>query len=223
MPFLKDMGRLISKRRRDDDGLDGLLQDEELAAAVIETKPISTTRERQDDVHSLIRKIGVHLDNQAGRTQTLIGFVERLPNSLEALPEMNRQNTRLLDVLTDHLDQVRSREDALNSTLSRLGDATIQQTRALTQVQEALDRSSTLSVKASDTLGSFHQNLTQLTETNTRSVEVLSTIAETMDQHERRLTGLLDRSHRWLVAALVTSSIVGLAAIVLAFFALSGG
>lgn len=232
MALLTDVRRFIGKKRKIKTvSLNGT-QAERLAdapasksdkseqdLAMIEPKPIKS-RDMQEDVVAMIRRIGEHLDAQSGRTERLIELMERLPPALEALPEINRQNTRLLDVLTDHLDQVRTREDALNATLSRLGEATSQQTETLTQVREELDRGTELSGRMTDTLGSFRETLTQLTETNTQSASVLTGMADTMHAREERMAQALTRTNRWMIAALAGCALVAGAAAVLAGIAL---
>jgi methyl-accepting chemotaxis protein len=180
------------------------------------TRPEPTPSRGSDEVIGLVRKIGDHLDKQAEHTQRLDSLIEQLPEAMEALPEINRQNSRLLDVLGDHLERSRSREDALQSTLGRMNEASNHQTEVLGLVRQQLDTSNRAAGQMTETLGSVRQTLTDLSDSTTQSVHMLSEMVQMSEQRSTDLTHLVARTQRWMLVAIACCGVVSVASLVVA-------
>jgi ABC-type transporter Mla subunit MlaD len=193
--------------------------------SAIEPKPararssVAEVARNQEEVMSLVRKIGDHLDAQTGRTQRLLHLMERMPQALDALPEINRQNSRLLDSLHDHFEQSRRREEMLNSTLTTIGEASGRQTEVLSLVQQQLDTNSQASLTMTETLGDLRRSLSELAQSNTQTSDVLAKIAEDTDRRETTLSEALGRTQQWMIIAVACCAVASLAAIVAAIVA----
>jgi len=185
------------------------------------TKTIGELQRGYDEVLGLVRKIGDHLDAQTERTERMMQMMEHLPQAIDALPEINRQNARLLDILSDHLTQTKEREQALNDTLRRLGDASDHHTDVLSVLQQQLDTNHRASEQMTETLGSFREALTNLAETNNRSTEILSRITESSDERESKLTAMFQQTQRWMIAVGGTVGALAMIAIILAVMAIT--
>lgn len=185
------------------------------------TKTMNELQRGYDEVIGLVRKIGDHLDAQTERTERMMSMMEHLPQAIDALPEINRQNARLLDILSDHLTQTKDREQALNDTLRHLGNSSDHHTEVLSVLQQQLDTNHRASEHMTETLGSFREALTNLAETNNRSTEILSRITEARDEREAKLTAMFKQTQRWMIAVGGTVGALGLIAIILAIMAIN--
>lgn len=169
-------------------------------ALVAERRPKRSMAELQqgyEEVMGLVRRVGDHLDAQAKRTEKLLTLMERMPQALDALPEINRQNARLLEAISEHLSQSKNRETALNDTLRSLGESSSQQTEVLGLLQRQFDISTQSAEKMTETLGNFSEALSNLAATNNRSTDVLSRIVDAADERESRMASMVSRSERW--------------------------
>ena len=187
-------------------------------SAIAERRPKRSMAELQhgyEEVMGLVRKVSDHLDTQTQRTEKLLTLMERMPQALDALPEINRQNSRLLETLVEHLGQAKTRESALNETLRNIGESSSQQTEVLGLLQRQFDASTQSAEKMSQTLGSFSEALSNLAATNNRSTDVLARIVDAADEREARMARMVNRSERWnwVIVALLSVAVLLLATI----------
>lgn len=173
-----------------------------------------------DEVMGLVRKISDHLDQQTERTEKVVDLLDRLPTAIDALPEINRQNSRLLDVLSDHLEQTRNRESALNTTLNRLTENSTHQTEVLGLLQQQLDASSRTAEQMSETMDRFRDALANLAATSNRSTELLSRMMESTNQRESRLEAMFEHAQRWIIGSAIFLSVLAMVGLVIAVIAL---
>jgi len=159
-----------------------------------------------EEVMIVVRQISTHLETQARRTDKLIECMERLPGALDALPEINRQNSRLLEIVNEYLGHARRRDDALNETLSGITDASARQTEVLGLIQQQMDENTRSSQELRSGLVDFKDAISQLAGTNRRTTSVLSEMNQTNDRREQELTRMLRRSQAWMIGAMICSA-----------------
>jgi ABC-type transporter Mla subunit MlaD len=237
MPLLTDVRSLFRRKRKPleidirdarPEAVNGeatSLDDPSPGRTAIEARPvrgrsIADANGNLHEIMGLVRKISEHLDGQTDRTERMLQLIDRMPQALDALPEINRQNARLLESLHAHLDQARRREEALNNTLGTITEAAKHQTEVLGLVQQQLDHSSQSSVQLTNTLGNLRQSLSDLAQANKHSSEVLSKMAEATGERENRLTETLSRTQRWIIAGVLCASVASIAAIATAIVAI---
>ena len=169
---------------------------------------------RTDDVAAIAQKISDHLDCQSRRSQRSLELIEKLPGMLDTLPEMNRQNTRLLDVLGEHLDQARKREGSLATTLGRITETAGHQAEVLGQVQEQLDANRQVIARVAEALTGVRSGLGELNETNRRLTASLDSMRSGASQRETELIETVQRMHHWMIAAVACAAFSSLIALV---------
>jgi hypothetical protein len=182
-------------------------------------RTLAPTAQNLDEVMSLVRNISTHLEGQTERTDRLIDCMSRLPAALEALPEINRQNARLLEIVGDYLGHARRRDDALNGTLSGINEASMRHTEVLGLLQQQLDASGRSTDALTDQLGDFREALSALAGSNARTTTVLSDMAQSNEHREFELTRMLARTQKWLLAAMICCAAMSAAAITVAAIA----
>lgn len=195
---------------------------EDSLAPVHRRKPTLTEiQQNYDEVMGLVRKIGDHLDAQTQRTEKLVSLMERLPEAIDALPEMHRQNARLLEALSEHLAHSRKREETLNSTLDKLGEASGHQTEVLGLLQQQFDSSTRSAEQMTQTLTGFNETLANLAQNNSRSTEALTQLMRTTEQRESQLIDIFGRTQKWMIGLLAGVGLLTIAAIVIAVIAIT--
>lgn len=177
-------------------------------------------RVESNDVIGLVRRIGEHLDDQAQHGQQVVALLDRLPPALQALPEMNRHCTRLLEVITEAQQHSRKREDALNNNLERIGAANERHTEVLGLLQQQLDNNEQATRGVTDTLDNFRRVLSEMSNSTAQSVDVLSKMAKASEKREFRMSTTLAKTQKWMIATMIFCGVVSATAIGIALVTL---
>lgn len=195
---------------------------------IIETRPIKfgsindPTRSKEDEgVMTLLRGMGELVDRQNQRTERLLALLEQLPSTLQSVPDYTRQNARLLEVLSNHLDHADVREEALQGALDRLTQGTTQQVDVLGLLQQQLDHNGQAAAHILEALASMPSTLSGLAESSQRSCDLLSDISRSAEVRETQFIRSLTRIQFWMIAALIFCGGCAAAALVVAVLALS--
>lgn len=200
------------------------------ATAGVEVKPIERVKvskaslaEVQQSYHevmSMVRKVSDHLDEQAKRTDRLVGLMDRLPDALQAVPEIQQQNNRLLELFSQHLEHARDRDETLNSTLTRLSEGSASQNEVLSMLQKQIEAGNETSGRLAEHLGGFQSAIHQLAESNTQSAEVLRSMARNSEQRENTLVTMINKTQKWMIVGMSICGVASLAAVIVALSAL---
>jgi hypothetical protein len=188
----------------------------------VHRKPtISELQRGYEEVVSLVHKIGDHLDAQTQRTERLVELMERLPEAIDALPEVHRQNARLLDALSEHLARGRQRDETMSETLGKLSESSVHQTEVLGLLQQQFDSSTRAAEQMTVTLGGFTGALGELSENHQRSTEVLKGLMRTTGEREARIIEMMSRTQKWLIGLMMGVGAVAVAAVIFAALAMT--
>lgn len=172
-----------------------------------------------EQVLNLIERIGNHLDTQAQRSDRMVSLLERLPNALEALPDIRKNSEKLTSAIENHFDAQKQRDGQLREAIEELGAGADRQNQALTLIQNEIQAGQQREAELATVLTDFRTTLKNMGETNERSVEVLKNLAVRSHQQETRFASILQRQNKTLMivaSAVVISSIAGLVVAILA-------
>ncbi len=173
-----------------------------------------------EEMSSLTTRIESHLDAQAGRTVKLVETTDRLLKAMDTLPEINRQNARLLEVLGEVLDHSKTRDSAMHATFRRTTEAAGHQAEVLGMIQQQLDLNKQSSAQVAEAISRFQQSIGELAGASSRSANIMSDLARSHENRESELTTVMNRWQRWMLAALIGCGVVALAAVAIALLAL---
>ena len=173
-----------------------------------------------DEVVGMVRRISSHLEGQADRTDRLLDVLETLPRSLDALPEITRQNARLHELISDHLEHTRKHDSTLNDTLTGIRQTSAQQTEVLGLLQQHLDADRASTESLLESLGQFRMTLGDLATSNARTADVLARLNDQNERHEQDLARILGATQRWMIVAICCSAAAAAGAIVVSGVAL---
>lgn len=155
---------------------------------------IAELQKNYNEVMELIRKVSNHLDEQAGRSERLMEIAERIPEALDALPELRSQNERIIVALRDAAEEARSRDEQSAQTLDRLGD----------RLEESRESDRVLV----GTMAEFRGTLREMADTNERTGATLSDMNQRNAAREQELHNILLLTRRWITIATVVGVVL---------------
>ncbi len=229
MPLLRDVRSLFRRKSRSTDVNIGDAHARSLARMAepgngtdlrtIEPKTSEQSLRDPQAVVELLDRLGEHLRDQTEHSGRIIELLDRLPDALDALPDISRQNAGMLEVLHEQSAQSKRSAETLNTTLNKVGQATGQQAEVLGLIQQQLDTSSQRTTQMVETLTDMRQGLGDLAESNTRFAETLTKISQTSAKRESDLRTALGQTQRWLIIIAACCAAASLTAILVTVFA----
>lgn len=172
------------------------------------------------EIVSMARDFRRFLDQQDTRQQELARVVSALPQSMGALPELVRQQTRLADLVAQGLMDTRQRDEQVEKTLARITQGVEQQRDVMSLVQQQLDLNHESAVQVAKGVTTLAQAVEQLQSTSDRSSQALQGLLEkTADRDatlQRQYTALLN----WLLFVVIVAFGTLTAGVILVWVAL---
>jgi len=175
---------------------------------------------------NLIQRIDDHLNSQAERADRMLTLLERLPEALDAMPQIRKNGEHVVAVLERHMDAQRERDEQLRETMNGLGEGSRRQAEALTLIRDEIRAGQEREQQITNVLGDFRETLTNLGKTNEQSIEVLRRLSEHSKERESKLARILEKHSRILIViagAAVASSLAGLAVSIVAMINAGAG
>jgi len=158
----------------------------------------------------LIRKVDRHLDEQAVRSQRLLEFAERMPESLATLPAIRDQGERLNETV-----------EALAASSARGAAAGETQAEAIVRVRELAERSAETGEQVATTLTDFRSTVQGMATATGELGQTLHDMHRRDGRRDEHLAELISANTRWMVTLAAICSIGLVLAIVLAIVAIA--
>jgi len=155
---------------------------------------LSELQKNYAEVMELIRKVSTHLDEQSERSERLLAIAERIPEAIDALPELRTQNAEILVALRDAAEAARARDERAATTLDRLGD----------RLEEARESDRVLV----GTMAEFRGTLREMADSSERTGATLSEMNQRNAAREQELTNILQLTRRWITIATVVGVVL---------------
>jgi len=188
---------------------------------VIEAKPVASTivmtevDARYDAVPAMHALVG-HLEQQHLQVQQIIQSLHSFQPLADSLPELNRHNARMLDVVSGQLAKTTSQEAVLRSTLERLTATSDQMGELVSALRKHEDSSSQWVGRMEQSQESMRRAVSDLADSGRRTVDILSDLSGLAENRAAHLVGLFSRMERWLIFSLCLTGAVSVAALVIA-------
>lgn len=142
-----------------------------------------------------------HLKGEESDRRAILAVLERLPASLQSLPEMARQQARLGEALTTALVQQRARDQTIEDMLRRIADGVGHQVDTFGLVQQQLDLNHQAAQRVADGVTSLSGGIGELATGQRRNADALLAIFEQIRLRDEAMERLQGRLHLWLLAA----------------------
>lgn len=163
------------------------------------------------EIVSMARDFRAFLDLQEQRQQELARVVAAIPQSMGALPELVRQQTRLGDLVAQQLMLTRQRDDQVEKTLARITQGVEQQRDVMGLVQQQLDLNHESALKVADGVTTLAGAVVQLQETTDRSAQGLQRLLDRTAERDAGVQRLHSTLQKWMlfIAILTCMTLVG--------------
>lgn len=169
---------------------------------------------------TMARDFRTFLDLQEQRQQELARVVATLPQSMGALPELVRQQTRLADLVAQQLMLTRQRDDQVEKTLARITQGVEQQRDVMGLVQQQLDLNHESAMKVADGVTTLSGAVVQLQETSDRGSVALQRILERTADRDAGVQKLHATLQNWMLFVAILSCMTLVGAVILAWIVL---
>ncbi len=172
------------------------------------------------EVIELVRKVNDHLDVQETRSSRMMEIAERIPSALEYLPEIQRQNTQVVESLDRCARNSTASADRIGGAVDRLVESTEQQGTSVTALNDRLESARQTDLELVQRMAEFRTTMSGIADTNSGVSDSIAQMHSSALRRDEEIVRLIEQSRKWMVVALASiGGAVGLA-IMLAVFAL---
>jgi X-X-X-Leu-X-X-Gly heptad repeat protein len=173
-------------------------------------------------VANALLSIAEHLRRDAEERRSMLPLLERLPESLQTLPEIARQQARLGEAIGGALVQQKLRDQGIEEILRRIAEGVGHQTSTFGLVQQQLDLNHQAAQRVADGVTSLSQGVGELSTGQRRNADALQAIVEHADRRDAAMQRLTERLQVWLVFCTAIAAGSLLACLLLAWALLRG-
>ena len=174
------------------------------------------------EIVTMAREFRAFLDLQDQRQQELARVVAALPQTMGALPELVRQQTRLADLVAQQLMHTRQRDDQVEKTLARITQGVEQQRDVMGLVQQQLDLNHESAMKVADGVTTLANAVVHLQATTDRSSSALQGLLERTADRDAGIQKLHTSLQNWMLFVSILGCMTLFGGVILAWIALEG-
>ena len=150
-------------------------------------------------VATAITELAERLHNDERERENIMPLLQRLPESLQALPEIARQQSRLGEAIATALVQSRQRDQSIESILERIAQGVGQQTDTFSLVQQQLDLNHQASQRIAEAVATLAQGVGDLSSGQRRNSDALVGLLDRLRDRDESIGKIQGRLHLWLV------------------------
>ncbi len=184
-----------------------------------ESQVIQRDRAAPLDGEHLLGQFRDQLSTQAHTQAHLDNVVASLSTTLNALPQLARQQGQVLDVLVEDAARARHRDQTLERSLVHLSEGSDRQTQVLGLIQQQLDLNHEVSVRVAESLRETAGAISTFAATSERQSRALELLA----QSTQRRVAQSDRLEKALQFWLAIVGAICMLALVYAIWAATRG
>ena len=166
--------------------------------------------------------IADHLRRDTEERRSMLPLLERLPENLQSLPEIARQQARLGEAIGGALVQQKLRDQSIEEILRRIAEGVGNQTSTFGLVQQQLDLNHQAAQRVADGVTSLSQGVGELSTGQRRNADALQAIVDHAAQRDAAMQQLAARLQVWLVFCTAIAAGSLLACLLLAWALLRG-
>ena len=174
------------------------------------------------EIVTMAREFRAFLDLQDQRQQELARVVAQLPQSMGALPELVRQQTRLADLVAQQLMHTRQRDEQVEKALARITQGVEQQRDVMSLVQQQLDLNHESAMKVADGVTTLANAVVHLQSTTDRSSAALQGLLERTTERDAGIQKLHTSLQNWMLFVSILGCMTLFGGVILAWIALEG-
>jgi hypothetical protein len=150
----------------------------------------------------------------------MVALLERIPQHLEALPEIKRNGEQIARTVEVHMKSQADRDARLHTALERIGESSHKHADVLSLITDEMKNANLREQEMAVALGDFRGTLTAMSDANQRAVSMMREMEMRSHNRENQLSLVLTRQSRLLVALVAATIIASAAGITVAVIAL---
>lgn len=155
-----------------------------------------------EQVAGLIERIESHMDMQSKRSDRLVTLFESTfagSDGLNVLSDIKNNNEALVATLKEHLDKQQARDERMSDLLADINRTSDKHVDVLGLIHNQLDTNQQRESEIISTLGDFRSTMSDLTTTNSRSIEVLTRLAQNQQEKQQELSSILQQHYKLIM------------------------
>ncbi|MFO0963243.1 MAG: hypothetical protein U0625_10110 [Phycisphaerales bacterium] len=172
------------------------------------------------EIVSMARDFRSFLDQQDQRQAELARVVATLPQTMGALPELVRQQTRLADLIAQQLMYSRQRDEQVEKTLARITQGVEQQRDVISLVQQQLDLNHESAMRVAEGVSTLSSAVVQLQSTTDRSAAALQGLLDKTTERDAEVQRQQTRLQNWMLFLAILQCAALAGALILVWIAL---
>ena len=165
------------------------------------------------DSNRLLVEFRDQLSTQAESQRQLTTLLTSLSTTLDALPQLARQQAQVLETLLEHSARSRHRDQTFERGLTQLTEGSHQTTQVLGLVQQQLDLNHEVSLRVADSLRETAGALSTFAATSDRQSRAIENLALSTQRRVAQSDRLEKAMQFWLVVVAVICTLALLYAI----------
>ena len=209
-------------------GQDGLLVEPESAERPPGTltrwskrdQTLTQLQEGYEQVTRLVGDIQKHLGDQTAKTDRICSALEQLARSTSDLPEISRQQVRMLESIVGQLETASAGTQRLTAAVEEVPRIARAQTDTLTGINQQLGMVSEQNVVTAQAMEKLSTAISSVGEINGAQAQILRQMYAKTDEQNEHVNRLIDRQSRRFVMLFVVTLVLTAAAIGSLVFAL---
>jgi hypothetical protein len=214
------MGRFLDTLRSLFLGRDRAEPARRAPGTAVDAEHAMTVPADSQEIVTMARDFRAFLDQQDQRQQELARVVSTLPQTMGALPELVRQQTRLADLVAQQLMYTRQRDEQVEKTLARITQGVEQQRDVLGLVQQQLDMNHESALKVAEGVTTLASAVVQLQATTDRSAAALQGLLEKTSDRDAGVQRLHTQLQNWMLFVAILACLTLVGAVILFWIAL---
>lgn len=161
---------------------------------------VSHLQSGYDEMIKLMQTVQIHMEGQSERSERLLTLMDKMPDALASMPELNRNQIRIMEALQDHFQQEGRRSQDLNKTVHTLAQMTEQHGHLMGAMQQQLDANHEVDQQMVGSFSALNRTLNRLHDSSQASTEMWKQISEFTNGAENRMNDLLQRNHKFTLS-----------------------
>lgn len=174
------------------------------------------------EMTGLIRSVRGQLNRQSDRSQRIMELMQTIPESISTLPEINRNQKRLVEAVNMQLQLDEKHNAELSRSMKSLLDLGERQTQMMGLMQQRMDLTQQTDAKVVGGLKAVNQTLCQVGEAGLTQTQTLRELLEHRRVSDQRLEHMVMEQARTGRAMMIANWVMAAAALGVAVWAMMG-
>ncbi len=187
---------------------------------------IGKLQEGFDAITGLMGSVRDHLEKQSARQDELLGYLSRLPEAIDSIPQANRAHGETLQAIHQQLVRQNDGHGRLVEVLEKIGQAGGETKAAIDEIRDGVESLGQHEQRISDTLGGVGEAMRDVSDNSQSTTKVLQSLRDNFQHRDAELSRILHRQNTRFTTLLSVAIVLATAALaavaIMGYLMLSG-